>query len=322
MPDRLVTVAVPVYRNLRYLANTIGAIRAQDYPLIDFMLSDNGQNGDQVKRLGDEVYGRPYRFRQSAEPLPGFEHFNCLLREARGEFFVLLCEDDEISPNYVSALLAALERYPQARLAISKQMAIDETGQVVTPPTDSPPPLTTGEESLKMYCLGKHCLTNPTTLLARTEDLRRHGGYQYFTCGLFDDYAMFVKLCLGTHVAFSAECSFRWRKHKEALGQSSSHLEVAQACRDFLAFLRSDPYLLAYAEANPRTWVEVRAYLVRFTWHVYHWSWLTFANSGAPLRSLIRDAVVFPLVPAYYARVIRSLGGLLLRRARRRRAKP
>ena len=38
------------------------------------------------------------------------EHFNQLVQEATGEYFVLLCDDDQISANFVTELVAVLER--------------------------------------------------------------------------------------------------------------------------------------------------------------------------------------------------------------------
>jgi hypothetical protein len=39
-------------------------------------------------------------------------HWNRLIAEAAGEYFVLLADDDELSPTYVSELAGLLDRHP------------------------------------------------------------------------------------------------------------------------------------------------------------------------------------------------------------------
>ena len=46
-----VTVAIPVYKRLTYVAQAIQSVAAQDYPAIELIVSDNGCNGDAVINL-------------------------------------------------------------------------------------------------------------------------------------------------------------------------------------------------------------------------------------------------------------------------------
>jgi glycosyltransferase involved in cell wall biosynthesis len=304
---RLVTVAVPVYNDLQYLPATIRSVAAQDYPNIEFLVSDNGLNGTKVPEIVAQNCSRGYRFRQNPATVPMHEHFNQLVQEATGEYFVLLCDDDQISANFVTELVAVLERHPEASLAISSQETIDESGSITSKTVGPLPEIMSGEDCIRAWCSGQYAFNCPVTLLVKTTDLKDSGGYQGFIRGLFSDFGILVRLCLGRQVAFGSNCTFRWRHHKSSLGHASNHLEVAEACKQFLKYLDSEPKITAFAQAHPREWGRLRPHLVRFTWNVYFWSWLLLKDRGASVLNLTKAAFAMPLIPAYYLRIFRSL---------------
>ena len=102
-PASLVTVAIPVFGRLEYLPRALESVRRQDYQNVELIVSDNGSNAA-VEDLVDRYYGRPYRFRRNPATVPLAVHFNQLVDAASGEYFALLSDDDEISPNFLSAL--------------------------------------------------------------------------------------------------------------------------------------------------------------------------------------------------------------------------
>jgi len=44
----VVTIGVPVYKRLGFLANVLRSIGEQDYPAIEVIVSDNGLNGEEL----------------------------------------------------------------------------------------------------------------------------------------------------------------------------------------------------------------------------------------------------------------------------------
>src|SRR5688500_1617447 len=111
--DKLVTIGIPVYKRLEYLPNVLRIVGAQDYPNIDLLVSDNGLNGTAVQDTVVKHYPKPYRFRQNAATVSGSNHWTQLIENANGEYFVLLADDDEITPNFVSTLVRLLEKHPE-----------------------------------------------------------------------------------------------------------------------------------------------------------------------------------------------------------------
>ena len=112
MPE-LVTIGIPIYKRLEYLPQILKIVEAQDYPSIELLVSDNGQNGDKIREILDANYSRPCTFRANPSTVSPATHFNQIVHAASGKYFVLLMDDDEISSNYVSELVNQFEHFPK-----------------------------------------------------------------------------------------------------------------------------------------------------------------------------------------------------------------
>ena len=106
----LVTIGVPVYKRLGFLPNVLRSVSEQNYPAIELIVSDNGLNGGEVPQLVRRHYSKPFKFRQSPFIVSMPTHFNQIIQRASGKYFMILCDDDEISPNFVSEMAALLAR--------------------------------------------------------------------------------------------------------------------------------------------------------------------------------------------------------------------
>ena len=301
----LVTVALPVFRRLDYLPQALDSVRRQEYPRVELIVSDNGDN-PAVQDLIARHYGKPYRFRRNPATVPPAVHFNQLLDAASGAYFALLSDDDEISPNFLSTLVARLDQDPRASLAICRVETMDASGHTMASTDDEPlpPSVMTGLDFIRAWCLHTHNFICLTTNLSRTADLRTLGAYPLFASGHKIDNALVVKQCLAGHVVFSHECTFRYRIHSESYGQTASCAEMAQGSREFLRFLDADPCLLRHAEARSEAWTETKALLVRMTYRTYLARWRREYGRRASTWAWIRDACALPGSPAAYARAL------------------
>src|SRR5688572_32233840 len=105
----LVTIGIPVYQRLSFLPNVLRSVNQQDYPNIELIVSDNGINGTAILSILKEHCPRTFKFRQNPQVETMSTHFNQIINAASGKYFMLLCDDDEISSNYVSELVGLLE---------------------------------------------------------------------------------------------------------------------------------------------------------------------------------------------------------------------
>jgi glycosyltransferase involved in cell wall biosynthesis len=307
VPKR-VTIALPIYKRLEYLPHVLRIVAAEDYPDIELIVSDNGMNGTRVRDIVEACYPRPHRFRQNPATVNISQHFNQLIDEATGEYFVILCDDDEISSNYVSELVASLEMYPGASVAIARQEMLATNGAVVRRSSEAMPPVLSGEDFISAtwrdYAYGMEMVG---TFLARTERLRGCGGYPDFCRGTGIDNSLLLKLVLGGSVGLNSRCAFRWRLDDASFGWSVSAAELARASREFLHFLDADPVIREYAMARPEQWRWIKGSLVEMTWQTYLGRWHEIYRERLSWLPWVKSAFAMPLIADYYKMIARHL---------------
>ena len=127
-----VTIGLPVYNGERFLARALDALLAQRGIPFEVVASDNAST-DRTWDILSEYAARDPRVRlRRADVNQGVEaNFARVLNEARGEYFMWAACDDWWAPDFAGRLAAALERTPEAVVAMSAVERIDEAGAVV-----------------------------------------------------------------------------------------------------------------------------------------------------------------------------------------------
>jgi glycosyltransferase involved in cell wall biosynthesis len=305
--SKLVTIGIPVYKRLEYLPQALNAVQMQDYPNIELIVSDNGMNGKKVIDIVDTWYSRPYRFRQNAASVSVIVHFNQIINEATGEYFVLLSDDDGISPNYISELVNILEGDPQISIAFSRQEIIDQNGHIQASSKADLPPVMSGADFIRAWCFYRLGFKAHVTNMARLKDINMCGGFPDFPLGFHSDNALPLKLALNRYVAVSQRCTFRYRVHAGSFEFSGNYKDVAEASKQFIKFLDSDPKILEFASVQPERWRQLKRYVIKLTWQTYFGRWKSGYRKTLPPLQWIRAAFVLPFIPAYYRAVISTL---------------
>jgi glycosyltransferase involved in cell wall biosynthesis len=301
-----VTVAIPVYKRLTYVAQAIQSVAAQDYPAIELIVSDNGCNGDAVINLVRANYPRPFVFRQNETSVPIVEHFNQLLAAATGDYFILLSDDDELAPGYITAMVRAFETHSDAAAVISRVEVIDEQNQVISSTADRPlpPRLMSGPDWIRRWGYNQHKFVCFTTNLARTADLRAVGGYPDFDGGNGVDNALLVVLSINRSIIYCDDAIFRHRIYDTSFGKSVGVQSLARASRQFLAFLDQHPVLRAYAQQHPQDWVVCREAITHVIWTTYYGRWRQLYRGRERYIDWLKAGFALPFIPAYYRRAL------------------
>jgi glycosyltransferase involved in cell wall biosynthesis len=314
---RLVTVAIPVSTRLQYLPNALACVGSQDYEHLELIVSDNGMNGDVVPELVARHYHRPFTFRQNLRPVPIVEHFNQLLDAASGEYFVLLCDDDEISPTFVSELAGRLDRTATAHVALARPETVDAVdGQRRTFDGYWPAQLP-ADEFIRAWAVKRLRLVSTVTHMSRTTSARLCGGHAELPRALYSDNLLLLKLALMGDVVFGQGCTFTWRIDDASTGFSATCAEVARACRDFMRSLDRDRHVMAYARQH-RGWSELRLLLRQQCGNWYFHRWRDRYRRRLSRAEWIRAAFALPFVPSYYRDVVMTLTERCKRHVERR----
>lgn len=124
-----ITIGLPVYNGEQHLAQTIESILAQDFEDFELIISDNAST-DATPQICKAYAARDKRIYYIRRPHNegAAVNYNGLLALAGGSYFKWAPHDDVYEPTYLRACLAALEAAPQAVLAFTNAVLIDEAG--------------------------------------------------------------------------------------------------------------------------------------------------------------------------------------------------
>ncbi len=126
----LVSIGVPVYNGAHIMGRALDALLAQTYPSTEIIISDNGSEDDSLA-IAKRYAARYPNIRVFANPsnLGPYANFRIVQQKAVGEFFMWGACDDLWEPTFVSTLVAALVKHPDAVLAQSGFRRRTDTGQ-------------------------------------------------------------------------------------------------------------------------------------------------------------------------------------------------
>lgn len=126
----LVSIGIPVYNEEAFLEESLASFLSQDYPNIEFIISDNGST-DKTALLCREAAGKDPRviFHRFEGNRGIWTNFNKVLEMARGEYFAWASGHDLWSPNLADSCAALLASHPDAALAFATSCWIDADGK-------------------------------------------------------------------------------------------------------------------------------------------------------------------------------------------------
>jgi glycosyltransferase involved in cell wall biosynthesis len=172
----LVTIAIPTYNRADgYLAQTLRSVGAQTYPNLDFIVADNASTdgtADLISRWSDP---RTRYFRHSRN-IGATNNFNFCLEHARGDYFLLLQDDDLIDADFVAACVNATESDTRVGIIRTGVRLIDFSGEVVRKLPNRADGLPTDLFFLQWFSGGTSIYLCNT--LFRTDALRQVGGFR------------------------------------------------------------------------------------------------------------------------------------------------
>lgn len=119
-----VSIGLPVYNGGRYIKGALDSLLGQDYPNLEFIVSDNAST-DETQEICQAYAAHEPRltYHRSAENRGAVWNFNRVFELSRGEFFLWAAADDRREQSYVSRCADVLARNPAAVLCFSPTFA-------------------------------------------------------------------------------------------------------------------------------------------------------------------------------------------------------
>jgi glycosyltransferase involved in cell wall biosynthesis len=193
--EGMITVAIPVYKHARFIAEALKSILAQTDQNFEILIWDDGSPDDVKTAVSGFVWNDPrIQYFRSEVNEGHMQSVNHLLDRAKGEFFISCSADDTVEPNLYEKLRAEFKRDPFLEHVASLNDFITEDGL----PHTEPHPFKTIDRARNMTQDQWMARLRQGNVyfgmgMYRTSTLREVGGWDP-SHGVISDYEMYLKL--------------------------------------------------------------------------------------------------------------------------------
>jgi glycosyltransferase involved in cell wall biosynthesis len=176
--DPLVTIAIPTFNRASWLKECVLSALAQSYPNFEILVSDNAST-DETEEVLKEFDDRRLRVVRQESNIGPLRNWNACLAEARGEYIVLVPDDDRIAPQMLERCIAPVRREPEIPIVITLSdifvVALARTSPAVRN-RQLETSILNGTDILEEFLEGR-IAPQMCSIMVRTEALRARGGF-------------------------------------------------------------------------------------------------------------------------------------------------
>lgn len=125
----LISIITPSYNHAAFLEATIQSVLSQDYPNIEYLITDGGSADGSVEII--QKYASRLAWWVSEPDQGQTDALNKGFARANGEILAWLNSDDTYEPGAVSEAVAYLQAHPEAGMVYGDCNFIDKAGRVI-----------------------------------------------------------------------------------------------------------------------------------------------------------------------------------------------
>ena len=191
--EGMITLAMPVYNHACFIRDALKAAFAQTDQNFEIIITDDGST-DNLEEVLKEFTDPRITFQKNEKNEGMMACANKMLKQAKGEFFVILSADDTMSPDFLEKARKAFRDDPFREMVASQNDFMNED---MTPYSGEHPFLTipkainrTQNEWLSLLRMGNVYFGIG---VYRTDSLREVGGWDT-RFGVISDYEMYLRL--------------------------------------------------------------------------------------------------------------------------------
>lgn len=211
----LVTIGIPTYNRAdKTLRRALESALAQDYPHLQVIVADNCSEDD-TERVVREVGGDRVDYLRHPTNIGAEPNYNSLVARADGEFFLLLHDDDQIDPDYVTRCIAAVGSARPGLIRTGTRV-IGMDGQIVYSRRNQAPG-TSVTDLIHAWFTSKTSFYLCSTVF-HTETLRAVGGFSS-PKHLFNDVATYVRVAAAGGTIEVPDVKATFLQHVGSLGK-------------------------------------------------------------------------------------------------------
>jgi glycosyltransferase involved in cell wall biosynthesis len=225
----LVTIAIPTFNRAALLRGCVQAALSQTYTNIEVLVSDNASTDDTTKVLR-EFNDKRLRVMRQETNIGLYPNLNACVAGARGEYVVLVCDDDRISPWLIERCVDVIGKQTQVPIVVAlSNFHLVSSGQTRPPRTSrrTGSGLRNGTDVLLEF-LTDEITVAICSVMVRTEALRLRGGFP-LDLPHTGDIAAWAPLLFEGKVGFVNEACTTFNFHDDSV---TGRMSVTEALSD------------------------------------------------------------------------------------------
>jgi glycosyltransferase involved in cell wall biosynthesis len=193
-----VSIVIPAYNNVQYIAETLDSVLNQTYDDYEVVIADHS-SVDGTKDVIEGYSGHPKLRILSPTPVGGGAqaNWNRVSSEAKGTYVKLVCGDDIIAPTALAEQVAAFEEHPTAVLVASQRDLVDSSGDVFMKSRglQGISGLVSGARAVRATVVaGSNIFGEPACVMFQRDLLAKEGGWDNTHPYLIDE-ATYARIC-------------------------------------------------------------------------------------------------------------------------------
>ena len=177
MSDALISVCIPVYNGEQTIKKTIESVLRQTYKNIEIIVLDNCST-DKTRDIVSSFNDSRLKLIVNECNVGMMGNWNRCFDYASGEYMIIMCADDIITPDCIGKKVSALDKYPDAVLAFSASLVIDDIGKVIHSRHPFKKSIVADGRKMAHYSLKRHNLfAEPSNVVFRREIAEKAGRF-------------------------------------------------------------------------------------------------------------------------------------------------
>ena len=222
MTKDLVSIGIPAYK-ATYLKEAIDSVLNQTYTKFELIIV-NDKSPENIEEIISTYNDKRIRYYKNEDNLGKTSivlNWNKCLSYANGDFFVLLCDDDIMLPNFIATMLGLVKSHPQCNVFKTRTLLIDSKTNTNIGKSPLFPKYETFADFLSNTIIGKRKHTI-SEFFYRTQHIQQLGGYQIYPAGYYADDASILLFCNNNGIASTEESLIVYRKSENNIEQIQS----------------------------------------------------------------------------------------------------
>ena len=220
MSRPLVSVAIPTYNRARYIPLAIRSVIEQTEGDLELLVVDNASTDD-TEEIVRSIADKRISLHKAANHVDILGNWNRALQMARGEYLVILGDDDCLKRDFLEKSIDVNSKHPTVALSFSHCNKVSESGDFISlwGYDFLPAGFCGGADYLFWTLEYEACLTNSSTVLLRRDSILKYGDFEARLARNIFDFDMWIRIATDHDVYFIDEVLCDYRIHDGQVSQ-------------------------------------------------------------------------------------------------------